>query len=301
MGRTSQQSIFYVDRRSGERRQERVVAEWALRAVYTMPLLHPFLRGIFTHAAYQAATGLYFRSAASRGDIPGFIAQHHIVMEDFVEERYRSFNDFFIRRLKGGSRSIPTDPGVIVSPCDGKVFCVPAVGPDYLFAIKGREYNILTLLGGDKALAKTFVGGPLYIFRLAPFDYHRFHFPVGGTPQATRSLPGKLDSVSPIALAARAGILAENKRDLTLIATPQLGNVAMIEIGAMGVASIVQTFTPAQVIARGQEKGYFQMGGSSIALLFPPHVMRPDADILKHTKEGFETTILQGESIGAKI
>jgi phosphatidylserine decarboxylase len=83
----------------------------------------------------------------------------------------------------------------------------------------------------------------MLISRLCPSDYHRFHFPVSGIPSEAKLVNGSLYSVSPIALRRNIRYLVMNKRVITLIEAPEFGTVAMIEVGATNVGSIVQTFT----------------------------------------------------------
>jgi phosphatidylserine decarboxylase len=92
-------------------------------------------------------------------------------------------------------------------------------------------------------------------------------------------------------------IFEKNKREICLLKNSILGDVLMIEVGATFVGSIVQTYPYGIDVEKGDEKGYFKFGGSTIVLLFKEGRIRFDDDLQKNTKKGFETTIKMGEPI----
>jgi phosphatidylserine decarboxylase len=138
----------------------------------------------------------------------------------------------------------------------------------------------------------------MVISRLCPVDYHRFHFPVGGQPGPTRRINGWLYSVSPYALRRQLAYLWENKRVVTLVESPVFGRVAMVEIGATMVGSILQTFVDGRAVAKGEEKGLFKFGGSCVVTLFRAGRIRIDADLLEHSANQIEVYARMGERMG---
>jgi phosphatidylserine decarboxylase len=126
-------------------------------------------------------------------------------------------------------------------------------------------------------------------------DYHRFHFPFGGVPGKARAVNGPLYSVSPIALRKRPSILWENKREITLLRTPTIGDVLLLEVGATCVGSIVQTYTPDAAVTKGDEKGYFRFGGSCFITIFEPGRVRFADDLVEHSAAGREVYAKMGE------
>jgi phosphatidylserine decarboxylase len=132
-------------------------------------------------------------------------------------------------------------------------------------------------------------------------DYHRFHFPVAGTPGEARLVNGFLYSVSPIALRRNLACLWENKRMVTLVESPVFGRVAVCEIGATMVGSIFQSYIPGRAVARGEEKGWFKFGGSCVITLFQPGRIRLDADLLSSSAEGMEVYARMGERLGEAV
>ncbi|MEI6106442.1 MAG: phosphatidylserine decarboxylase, partial [Opitutae bacterium] len=154
---------------------------------------------------------------------------------------------------------------------------------------------------GDPGLAADFAGGSLLISRLCPVDYHRFHYPVGGTPGEPRLINGWLYSVSPIALRQNLAYLWENKRMVTLVESPVFGRVAVCEIGATMVGSILQTFLPGRAVAKGEEKGLFKFGGSCVVTLFQRGRIQLDADLVTHSAEGREVYAKMGDRLGTAV
>ena len=162
------------------------------------------------------------------------------------------------------------------------------------FFIKGTRFDLSALLRDD-SLAGRFAHGSMLISRLCPVDYHRFHFPCAGTPGAARLINGPLYSVSPIALRSRASILWENKREITVLRTPALGDVLLLEVGATCVGSIVQTYTPNTPVEKGAEKGRFRFGGSCFITIFEPGKIQFSDDLIEHSKAGREVYARMGD------
>jgi phosphatidylserine decarboxylase len=129
-------------------------------------------------------------------------------------------------------------------------------------------------------------------------DYHRFHFPVSGTPGPTRLINGPLFSVSPIALGRNLAYLWQNKRTITEIQTESLGTVLMMEIGATCVGTIEQTYQPDVAMLKGAEKGYFAFGGSSTITIFEPGKVELAEDLLRNSAQQIETYALMGDKMG---
>ena len=140
----------------------------------------------------------------------------------------------------------------------------------------------------------------MIVFRLAPPDYHRYHFPVSGmTSSSNIKIDGDYFSVNPLALRKKAEIFWLNKREYGVIQTPLFGNVVMVEVGATMVGSMIQTYS-GTTVKKGQEKGYFKFGGSTVVLLFEKDQIKIDADLLTNTANSLETTIKMGEQIAIK-
>ena len=139
--------------------------------------------------------------------------------------------------------------------------------------------------------------GSMIVIRLAPYDYHRFHFPVGGRVSPVVRIKGDYYSVNPIALHKMVDIFCRNKREYVVISNPVFGEVVMAEVGATMVGSIVRTYN-GNVVEKGQEKGYFKFGGSTVVLFFEEDKIKIDNDLLENTENNLETAVKMGERIG---
>lgn len=274
------------------------MGEALVRYVYERFFGRALRRSLLTRPLFSRAYGRWQSSSASRRAIARVVRDLAIAMDDYVSPAggFVSFNDFFTRKLKPGARPIDPDPNRLVSPADGRLFAFADLQGDTLLPAKGRHISLARLLGGPEH-ARPFHDGAAFIVRLCPSDYHRFHFPCAGVAGPPRLLRGPLESVNPYALARGRAILDHNQRQVTMIDSPRFGRVAYVEVGALCVGRMVQTFQPGPVEA-GQEKGYFEFGGSTVVLVFEPGRLRFDPDLLEHSGRGIETLVRMGEGIG---
>lgn len=228
-----------------------------------------------------------------------FISEYNIDVDEFAKSAfdYKTFNDFFYRALKPEARPVAPGENVAVFPADGRHLAFPNVETAAGFYVKGSTFSLAELLG-DAELAGYFAGGSMLISRLCPVDYHRFHFPVDGTPGEPRLIKGWLYSVSPVALRLYLRYLVENKREVTMIDSTQFGTVAMIEVGATNVGTIRQSFMPGRPVAKGSEKGLFAFGGSCVITLFQAGRIRFDPDIVEQSAQHLETYARMGDRLG---
>ena len=165
------------------------------------------------------------------------------------------------------------------------------------FIIKGIRFNLSSFLR-DSSLAGKYDHGSMIVIRLAPTDYHRFHFPLDGQILTEVPVKGYYYSVNPIALRKKTGLLWENRRDYALNATTRFDTVVMAEVGAAMVGTIIQTYHGNKAV-KGAEKGYFKFGGSTIVLFFKPYILKIDHDLVVNTSNNLETAVHMGEKIGA--
>lgn len=240
---------------------------------------------------------LYMESSLSKRRIKKLIKEHGIDMSDYEDREFSSFNDFFTRKLAPGKRTVDQDKNACVSPADSKL-TVYDISEDSIYRIKGCDYSIITLLGGDESLASEFYGGKCFIYRLTVDNYHRYCYPDGGIEESYRFIPGVYHTVNPIAL-LKYDVYGKNCRELTLLQTDNFGRVAYIEVGAMMVGKINNAH-PKERFNRGDEKGFFSFGGSTIVMLYKKDTVVLDEDIAKNSAEEIETTVLFGESVGKR-
>jgi phosphatidylserine decarboxylase len=291
--------ITYIDRKTGQKCIEKVYGHKALSLLYGdgfffSKLILPLLAHIPFFSKFY---GYLQKRRASAKKIAPFIAAYEIDTSEFATTQFNSFNDFFIRKLKAHTRPIVPDANTLTIPADGRYLAYPHFDQ---FIVKGQPFSLAAFLD-DPAWANRYQNGSMVIARLCPTDYHRFHFPCDGVPSPARLINGPLYSVNPIALRKRLAILSENKRMVTEITTERFGTVLYIEIGATSVGSIHQTYTPDQPIKKGDEKGYFEFGGSCLVLLFEPGRIAFDSDLVANTKQGYETRANFGQSLATKL
>ena len=240
---------------------------------------------------------MYMNSSFSKRRINKLIKSENIDMSQYENREFSSFNDFFTRKLAPNARSIDLNPDSVISPADSKL-TVYDITKDSLYRVKGCDYSIKTLLGGDEALANEFLGGKCFVYRLSVDNYHRYCYPDDGIEEEYRFIPGVYHTVNPIAL-LKYDVYGKNCRELTVLQTENFGRVAYIEVGAMMVGKI-NNIHPKEKFNRGDEKGYFSFGGSTIVMLYKKDVIELDEDIAKNSAEETETTVLFGESVGKR-
>ena len=240
------------------------------------------------------AAGRLLSSRASAVLIRGFVKKNGIRMEDYLGAPYRSYNDFFSRRIRPELRPAAGGSSELIAPCDAKLSVYP-IGRDSRFEIKGVEYTLEALLR-NAALAEKFCGGTLMLFRLTVDDYHRYCYPADGEAGAETRIPGVLHTVNPRAAEKRA-IYRENSREFSLIETDCFGTLLMMEVGALLVGKIVNHHGAGRV-RRGEEKGFFQFGGSSVVLCLEQGRIDISPDILENSACGAETVVKMGEVTG---
>ena len=298
--------LRYYNRRTGELETEQIYGESWLRFAYEHRVGRFFLWLLVKRAFFSHLYGWQMSKRVSAARVLPFIIKYDIDVRTFAKSPYefKTFNEFFYRRLKKEVR--PIDPGadVAVFPADGRHLVFPNVAEADGYYVKGSTFTLAELFGEDtfseenRVNATLFAGGAMVISRLCPVDYHRFHFPCEGVPAPARLIKGELYSVSPIALRQRVKYLVQNKRMLTLIDSPVFGKVAMFEVGATNVGSIVQTFLPDRMASKGEEKGLFKFGGSCVITLFQRGRIQFDADLVEQSGRWVESYAQMGERLG---
>ena len=226
--------------------------------------------------------------------IPYFVRKNHIDLSEYETDGWRSFNDCFSRRIKKGMRRMSASPEILAAPCDGLLRAYP-IRQGMVLPVKESSYTISQLLRSD-SLAERFEGGTCLVFRLCVNHYHRYCYIESGKKSRNVFIPGLLHTVRPVALRERP-VFTENCREYTLIRTERAGTVLQMEVGAMLVGRIVNLQQEA-VVRRGQEKGYFAYGGSTIIVLLQKNRVRVSERIAAASAKGEEIPVKMGEKIG---
>lgn len=289
--------IQFIDRKSGKLITETPPAEGLLKFLYDNPLGKTALLPLAKRKFISDIYGRKMDNPNSTKKIEAFVKQLNIDMNESEKSisEFTSFNDFFYRKLKKDAR--PIEDGFI-SPGDGKLIAFESISDLDKFFVKGSEFTLQRFLN-NKKLSEKYNNSSLLILRLAPNDYHRFHFPYDGKASEITQIKGCYYSVSPHALAGNfARVFCENKREYCTLSTQDKGDIIIAPVGATMVGGIVETFTPNQHIKKGDEMGYFTFGGSTIVLFVDKTKITIDSDILTNTRNKMETFVKMGEKIG---
>ncbi|WP_129598196.1 phosphatidylserine decarboxylase [Anaerophilus nitritogenes] len=294
--------INYINRKTSAKEKEIVAGDFFLKWIYDTKIGSTILEMIVKRKMFSSIYGKMQDLSFSKRKINQFIKDLKIDMKEAeIEniEEYKNFNDFFARKLKKEARPIEKDEKYLVSPADGRILAYENIDKNSIIQVKGFTYTLKELIG-DEELANEYQGGDCIVIRLCPADYHRFHFPDSGIPMETKKINGLYYSVNPIALKKVASIYCQNKREVTLFHSNHFKEMILIEVGATCVGSIIQTYIPNRKIQKGEEKGYFKFGGSTVILFLKKEAVQIDQDLIKNTEKGIETKVNMGERIGTK-
>ena len=201
------------------------------------------------------------------------------------EGGFRTFDDFFTRRLVDGARVVDPDVRAIVSPADGRIEDLGTISAMGELVVKGQPYTVADLLGAPSAAAE-YEGGHYFIVYLSPRDYHRVHAPTCGSVQYVRYVPGTLYPVNRIGTDHIPQLFARNER-LAIVQEGNVhGTVTTMMVGAIGVGRIGLSFDEVETNCghepgvrsyanspiprdRGDELGVFHMGSTAIVMTPP--------------------------------
>ena len=236
--------------------------------------------------------GRYMNSKISTKRINKTIKENNIDMSLFEKKEYTSFNDFFTRKKK--NLNFDTNKNHFVSPADAKVLAIK-LNKNSSFDIKRSNYDLKTIIKED--LSDKYKDGYALIFRLEVSDYHRYHFIDDGTLDEYKYIKGRLNTVQPIAYNKK--IFHTNSREYTILHTKNFGDVVEVDVGALLVGKITNN-KEIKKYKKGDEKGYFEFGGSTIILFIQDKKVTIDNDILLNSTLGKETIVSCGEKIGTK-
>ncbi|CAN1188978.1 Phosphatidylserine decarboxylase proenzyme 3 [Linum perenne] len=215
-------------------------------------------------------------------------------------ELFKTFNEFFVRELKLGARPVAMvdQDDIAVCAADCRLLAFRSEADSKRFWIKGKKFSIEGLLGNEIS-SSNFKDGTVVIFRLAPQDYHRFHFPVSGTIEKIQDISGCLYTVNPIAVNSKyCNVFTENKRAVSIISTADFGKVAFVAIGATMVGSITFLKKAGDYVKKGDEFGYFSFGGSTVICVFEKDSIQIDEDLLANSARSVETLVQVGMTLG---
>lgn len=263
---------------------------WLYGSAAGRMLLRPLVSPCFSKAG-----GWLLNTRLSVLAVKPYIKANHIDMSACKKQKFDSFNDFFTRELECGARPVAKEADAWVSPCDARL-CVYPISRKGKFTVKHTPYTVADILE-NSALAERYLGGTLWLYRLCVDDYHRYVYPADGFKSSNVYIPGVFHTVNPIAGEAEP-IYKKNAREYCVIRTDNFGTILMMEVGAMLVGKIENRELSSAAVCRGQEKGNFAFGGSTILIMSQPGRVVPDQTILKNSMAKVETKVRMGERVG---
>ena len=239
--------------------------------------------------------GKFMDTKLSVSLIKPFIEKNNVNMEGYEEREYISFNDFFTR--KKTNINIDNNKNNLISPCDGylKVY---KIEEDSVFKIKNSVYTINKLIQNED-IAKKYKDGYCLIFRLSPKEYHRYCYIDDGKKSSNKIIKGKLHAVRPVAL-ENYKVYQTNSREWSILKTDNFDEIVQIEVGALLVGKI-DNYHESYTFKRGEEKGKFEYGGSTIILLIKNNIVKINKNILEDSFKEKETLVRIGQKIGEKV
>ena len=281
--------MIVVDRKTKEEKELNYSSSinFLYKNVFGRVILH-----IINNRLIAKIVSIYMNSSLSKGRINKTIKRNNIDMTLYEDRKYKSYNDFFTRKKK--DTKFDTNKMSFISPCDSKLL-VLELDNNSSFNIKGSNYNLKNIVNKD--ISNEYNRGYALIFRLEEKDYHRYHFIDNGKLDSYTFIKGKLNTVQPITY--DKNVFHTNSREYTTLYTENFGEIIEVEVGALLVGKITNNKS-ITIFNKGDEKGYFEFGGSTIILFVKKEKIVIDKDILENSKQGKETTVSCGEKVGVK-
>lgn len=245
--------------------------------------------GSITPEEVYQASAMSFLYHTTLGGICVFILKMPVISRIYGAAN-KSKNAYFTRKEV---RHCSEDRQALIAPADSCVLAF-TIKNNSMFSLKGKNYSLSKFLQDD-GLANAYEGGVCLIFRLRIYDYHRFCHIDDGYVKSRKRINGFLDSVN--SSATGRFTLSSNYREIWQLQTENFGGIIFAEVGAMLVGRIQHT-NDGLHFRKGDEKGYFELGGSSIVILLKESVSKIDEDILSYSAQGIETKVCYGEKIG---
>ena len=263
-----------------------------LNFLYNTLIGRIILRILIT-APISNLVAIYMNSSLSKHKIKKFVDKNDINTFEYEDKNYTSYNDFFTRKVISVKRPINARKGILISPCDSKM-SVYKINEDLTLNIKDSYYSINSLINDN--IIDEYKDGYALVFRLTTDNYHRYCYIDSGTKGKNYRIKGVYHTVQPISL-NHYNFFKTNTREYTILDTDNFGKVIDVDIGALCVGRIKNNHEEYK-FKKGEEKGYFEFGGSTIVLLFKKNVLNLDDDILRNSNENIETIVKYGERIG---
>ena len=266
-----------------------------LKFLYNNKIGRIILRPLISRPVSELS-GKLLDSRLSKILIEPFVRKNGIDKADYILDDIGSFNDFFCRRIKPELRSINKEKTSLIAPSDGFLSAYK-INDGTVLGVKQSRFTVDGLLR-DSELAAVFHNGYALVYRLCVNHYHRYVYFDSGTKRKDIRIDGLYHTVRPVALEAFP-VYIENAREYSVIDTENFGRCVQMEVGAMLVGRIVNENPESGRISRGEEKGHFEYGGSTVIVLIPQGKAELRKDISESVDTGTEIPVVMGETVGS--
>lgn len=267
----------------------------ALRFLYNTFIGRCFLK-ILVSPFVSKMGGFILSTRLSKLAVKNFAKKNNINVDDYYVDDIKCFNDFFARKVREDRRPINMTKKDFISPADGHLSFYK-IKDDLVIPVKQSMFSISSLLQSEE-LAKKYDDGICIVIRLCVDNYHRYCYLDDGSKKENIYIPGKLHTVRPIALAS-IPVFTENAREYTILNTKNFGDVIQVEVGALMVGKIKNNHEE-HIFKRGEEKGMFLFGGSTIMLLVEKDKISIPNEYFEMTENNQELDIKMGDKIGER-
>lgn len=285
----------YYDRTLRKVCIDNVYAEDFILWSYENTLGKKVMNHIFSKKLPNKLYGLYKKSSLSKKQIQKDIDAYQIDLNEFEDIEYSNYSDFFLRKFKPGIRPFESDSSLLPAFCEGRYLGHAKTSDETRFPVKGAYLSRAQLLARP---SNEFEQGPILISRLCPIDYHHYHYPISGKIVEQYRIPGEYHSVNVHAVRNKPDIFLKNERLVTLIDSDHFGKLAMIEVGALCVGEIYLAEMNKKICQRGEYKGHFGFGASTVILIGEKDRWKPSQDIIENSRMNRETLVRLGEPVG---
>lgn len=255
-----------------------------------------FFLFILTRRWVSKLGAIYLNSPLSKGRIKKMIKKHDIDLSEYEKCDYKSFNEFFMRKKKNPLKGINKNENILLAPADSRL-TVYEIDDETCLNIKNSKYTIEELLQ-DSSLAQKYKGGYCLVYRLCVNDYHHYYYVDDAKVIDNKKINGVLHTVQPISF-KKYKVFVENAREYNVLETKNFGTVVQMEVGALMVGKICNN--DLKTVKRGEEKGHFEFGGSTVVILIEKDKVKIDDDILEHSSKDIETKVSLFDSVGRKM
>ncbi len=298
--------VKYFNRYNNTIEVEKVMAGESMEKIYSTWWGRIIEWILASSNVFSNIVGEYYKSGWSKKNIKPFIDEYQINTKDFrygsirskeFHESFKSFDDFFTRDLVTSARTFVSDKKFMPAFAEGRYFATESIHDILKFPVKGSYLRVTDLIPTEEAA--WFEQGPMLIARLCPMDYHRYHYPDDGTTYKSYQRFGRYHSVNPIALKYRPECFIKNERRISILHTVNFGYLAYIEVGALFVGAIEQVHKEQEAYKRGDLKGMFHFGGSTVIVIGEKDRWTPSPDLLEQSYKGIETYIKVGDIVAS--